>query len=450
MSDGKRNDLAHDLILPTLLLAAIGGMVWAVRGCSGFGAMNGCIFAGVTWGIAWWFIAREPQGRQSRPYSSGWVILALTIGIGMAGNRGWMQWPSFFEGRLQTNTARGEFVPISRLYGFVWLFIAGVPWAGLGACMLAWCGAHRRTTWQQWCVRIGCGVAMAALARLVFESLPQVFLPLYKSMMPQYADLQNNPNLRRLINDNRAALTHLGLYLGFLGFEVGRRDWRNVKLISSVGLLNGLGWAACQNWKWAPKLWPGVNFNWWRCWESCGGISIGIAYGVAYFLVNRRCKSERAESFFRPNPNRERFAAYASLVLGLGLSFKNGLKGWANIYVGNEEHWNNVLWMVVGPLMLLCFCGLAVWVRLRPLPHAFKGDIFPHAYRITWAVLIAQNLIAQLVTGPHSSWSETAFSIYYALLFIISALILHHFQRIRAPVPQAENEKFDCCPVQRD
>jgi hypothetical protein len=46
------HDLAHNLVLPTLLFAALGGMTWAVRGCSGFGAVAGCIFAGVTWGAA--------------------------------------------------------------------------------------------------------------------------------------------------------------------------------------------------------------------------------------------------------------------------------------------------------------------------------------------------------------------------------------------------------------
>ena len=81
VNNGNRRDLTHDLILPTLLFAALGGMVWAVRGCSGFGAMKGCIFAGVTWGTAWWFIARDPIGPQSRRYSSAWIILALAAGI---------------------------------------------------------------------------------------------------------------------------------------------------------------------------------------------------------------------------------------------------------------------------------------------------------------------------------------------------------------------------------
>jgi hypothetical protein len=288
MTHSARRDLAHDLFLPVILFGALGGMGWAVRGCSGFGAMNGCIFAGVLWGAAWWFISQGEPDAPSRPYRTGWIILALTVGIGVAGNRGWMQWPSFFEGHLQTNTAKGEWLPISRGYGFLWLFIAGVPWAGLGACLLAWCGSRSPLRAWQWILRIVCGLGLALAARWFFESLPEVFLPLYKSLRPQYSDLQANPNLRRLINDNRQAITHLGLYLGFLAFEIGRRDWRNVRLILTVGLVNGLGWSLLQNWKWAYVFWPGFNFNFWRCWESSGGISIGIAYGVAFFLVNRR------------------------------------------------------------------------------------------------------------------------------------------------------------------
>ncbi len=435
-------------MLPVLLFAALGGMAWAVRGCSGFGGMDGCIFAGFTWGTAWWFIAREPGGHPPRRYASAWVILALTVGIGFSGNRGWMQWPSFFEGHLQTNYAQGKFVPIPRAYGFVWLFIAGVPWAGLGACLLAWCSskageaprlslprASFAPQWD-WVLRIGCGVAGAFLARAFFDYFPQIFLPLYNSLQSQYADLQSHPNLRRLINDNRAAMTHLGLYAGFLLAEVLRRDWRNVLLILVVGLVNGSGWSLCQNWKWAPGVWPNFSFNWWRCWESCGGISIGIAYGLAYYLVNRPFRGQpctEPESGQRnSSPNVERFGAYLGLVVGLGFSLRNGLKGWANIYLGDEQYWGRLFWIIIGPLMLLSLAGLLLRIRLRPLPKGFAGDVFPHAYRLVWLVLIVQNIVAQLITGPYTAWNETVFSIYYLLLFVISAVILHHYHCLHA------------------
>ncbi|HLH52313.1 MAG TPA: hypothetical protein VKY92_01660 [Verrucomicrobiae bacterium] len=424
-------DVIHDLLLPTLLFAALGGMTWAVRGSSGFGAVNGCLFAGVTWGAAWWFIARDHSAAQARRYSSGWIILALTVGIGISGNRGWMQWPSFFEGHLQLNSTQGKFAPVSKLYGFAWLFVAGVPWAGLGACFLAWCAPSKPVRLRDWLFRSFCGVLSAMVLRLLFDSFPELFLPLYNTLKAQYADPVAYPNLKRLINDDKAALTHLGLYLGFLSFEAIRKDWKNVILIGSVGLLNGFGWSLCQNWKWAATLWPNSHFNWWRCWESCGGISIGLAYGLAYFLVNRRDPSLAQSRIPDRSPNLERFAAFFGLILGLGLSLKNGFKGWANIYIGNEDHWNRVTWMIVGPLMAAGLVLLMFHIRSRRVSADLAADLFPHDVRTIGLVLLTQNAIAQLVTGPWTEWNEVAFNIYYLLLLGISGTIVLHFDYVK-------------------
>ena len=67
--DGRdRHVLAHDLLLPTLLFAALGGMTWAVRGCSGFGAVPGCIFMA---GVAWWHLLGNRRADTSRPERAG-------------------------------------------------------------------------------------------------------------------------------------------------------------------------------------------------------------------------------------------------------------------------------------------------------------------------------------------------------------------------------------------
>src|SRR5580698_3515022 len=100
-------------------------MTWAVRGCSGFGTVWGCVFAGVAWGVAWWYLAHDPSGEQSRRYSSAWIVLAVTLGVGLSGARGWMQWPSFFVGEILLNDEKHEVHPIPRAYGFLWMFIAG-------------------------------------------------------------------------------------------------------------------------------------------------------------------------------------------------------------------------------------------------------------------------------------------------------------------------------------
>lgn len=496
MSGNSRRDLTHDLFLPTILFGALGGMSWAVRGSAGFGSMKGCIFAGVLWGAAWWFISRESGTRQSRRYASGWIILALTVGVGVAGDRGWMQWRSFFNERLYTNYGQGEFIPIDRSYGFLWLFLAGIPWAGLGACLLAWCGAGRPTRAWQWAVRIGCGFAGAYLLVYLLKGFPGFFLPLHDTLESKYNATNTDPefskNVFKLARDTREGLTHLGFYLGFLVFEIIRRDWKNVTLILTVGLFNGAAWSLFQNWQWADKVWLGASFNWWRCWESCGGISIGVAYGVAYFLVNRRMSDEEITRrdtriaggvgsgewlavylglilvlyYFiveelrgwgiaylavaavfgiayhlrsrgraadlqsaAEDPNLERFGAYSGALFGVFLSLTNGIRGMAVVYQQNEDEWRTFLWYLFGPTMLIGFALVGLWILLRPRDS--MKEVFPHAAPLVGGVIVVQNLIAQGITGPPSQWNETVFNIYYGLLFLVTAPILLHYAWVR-------------------
>jgi hypothetical protein len=316
----QRTSLTTDLFLPVLLFGALGGMTWAVRGCSGFGSVLGCVFAGLTWGVAWWYIAQVPEPEQTRRYASGWIVAALTFGIGVSGARGWMQWPSFFRGELMTDAPAGQFVPISPAYGFLWLFIAGVPWAGLGACLMAWSGSLRETRAWHWAIRIACGVGGGLLLRFLFDHFPEYFLPLYTSLEERYRDAKvehTDPNLLRLINDCGSALTHLGFYLGFLAYEAVRKEGKNVVLILTVGIVNGIGWALCQNWSWAHKLWPDGHFNWWRCWESSGGISMGVAYGLAYFLVNRPMSARERATLETVRPSAAPTLEWLLVYLGL-------------------------------------------------------------------------------------------------------------------------------------
>lgn len=600
----RRCDLLHDLVLPVLLFMAFGGMTWAVRGSSGYGASAGCIFAGVMWGAGWWFLAHERTGPQTRRYHSAWIVLAVTLGVGYSGSRGWMQWTHFFDGHISTNYAKQEWVDIDRSYGFLWLFIAGVPWAGIGACMLAWCGSLRETRACHWLLRIAMGVGGAYLAQYLFTAYPQFFLPLHSTIKEKYDDLTANPSLRRLINDNRQAVFHMGYYLGFLLFEVLRRDWKNVVLITTVGLVNGVGWAALQHWKWAATFWPSSNFNYWRCWESSGGLSIGLAYGIAYFLVNRPMDQERAaieaqrplegpnfewllvfcglasysamflagqtvgwshygllclqvfaliyylkyrsqpastevdgttpsgltgnpewaaylivlahcvplilmillggggrgggggggegggtvpligpllasifrpfvDSYLRPyfgqgfffnynllivagitgvglawhwmnkaafdaerrvvssrqgDPNLERMGLYLGLLFGLLHSARSGLKGYFNIYRKDfsENEWSRWLWEWMGPLMVAGVVVIVLVTLWRHVPLNFSGVRFPHAYGAIWLVMIVQNVLGQMVTGPLSNWGEVQFSLYYLQLFLLTAVIVAH------------------------
>jgi len=454
----ESNTTVHELLLPTLLFASLGGMSWAVRGCSGYGGSWGCLFAGTLWGSAWYFLSREGKREKSRRYSLGWSVLAISMGMFLAGGRGWMQWSHWFDGRLYTNWTEGRFVSINPFYGWLWLFVAGIPWAGLGAVLLAWCGSKRPITWKGLLLRLGLAVAAYKAFESIFNQFPEVFLPLYDQV--DYRDWTANPNLKRVINDLRAATIHLGVYLTFLGFEVLRRDWRNVKLIAVVGFVNGIGWACLQNWTWAKWVWPEAQFNWWRCWESSAGISIGIAYGLAFYICNRPLSQEEKRTEWQQpytlHPTAEKMAVYFALIVGSAFNIKNGLKGFMNLYVCHEAYWvgfferwgmgkfdpdrhgflaredwwsSVFLVLVVLPAVLLFFRLLRRRLA-HPYPQDFEGDTLPRYTRFFGIVLVIHNILAQMVTGPHN-WTETVFSIYYVLLFLITAVLVHHYICLR-------------------
>jgi hypothetical protein len=371
LNDSGKTDWLNDLILPTLLFVALGGMTWAVRGSSGFGAWKGCVFAGVTWGAAWWYLAHDPRKEQSRRYASAWIVVALTFGIGIAGIQGWMQWPSLFDGKLMLNATPGSetFVEISPAYGFLWLFVAGAKWAGIGACFLAWCGSLRETRIWHWVLRIACGLIGAYLARFLIVHYPQYFLPIYDLIPDKYQHLDLHPNLARMVGDCTTAVYHLGLIVGFAAFEVFRRDWKNVGLILAVGSVNGIGWALFQNWKWAPHVFPGVQFNFWRCWESSGGLSMGLAFGLAYFVVNRpMADKERAVVASRratAGPNFEWLMIFLGLtwllstVFRLEVPWQLPLPGWLAVWIRPQVEWSAIFFAIV------CAWGAAYYIVYR-------------------------------------------------------------------------------------
>lgn len=698
-----RSGLAHDFVLPTLLFTTLGAMSWAVRGSAGASSMNAHVAPGLMWGAAWWFVARDPSRCQSRRYASGWILFALTVGFALAGNRGWMQWHHLYEGHLSTNYPKGEWEPIPPFYGFLWFFLAGSAWAGLPACFLAWCSDERPTRAWEWTLRIACGLGGAYLASRFFVRYPEIFLPKYSSISDKYHNLQAYPGLVKMIRDNGATVRHLGYCLGFLMFEALRRDWKNVTLISTVGILNGLGWSFLQNWKWAAHVWPEARYNWGRCWEVCAGISIGIGLGIAYYLVNRQETADRraarerrlsstfphgqwllaagllallgftafwpavadlrrpSTTIFQPqpvwgaicfftaaasvfvafahrslsrktlkeginprrtiqsleswmglalmlvlgwfirnevvagfgdgvrdasirpdwlsgvdlshfnesaratlhrlseltsagniyfglvaayclvrfwqaiarngtngrgtqidfsqpalddrfgweglviylgftliliaaigpnltttwpaplcfalaaaafgvgyavlssrspsadggdqletsrnpqdarmtveDPNLVRWGVFLGMVYGLGLSLRKLLKGGAHLYFqdyGDEKYWDPVCWKWVALGMLVCLLAGLVWFLSRRVPRSYRGDLFPHASAIMWLVLIAENIVAQVVTGPvfgpHARWDDFQFNLLYLILFALTAAIIYHFQFIK-------------------
>ena len=156
------------------------------------------------------------------------------------------------------------------------------------------------------------------------------------------------------------------------------------------------------------------------------------ACGIAWYLLRRQTFDEerRTGTPSDGDPNLDRLGVYLGLLAGLGLSLLNGLTGWFRTY--RDESWGRVLWHTLGPVYLLILLAILARVLLRPLPRNFSGNIHAHAAGAMWLVLIVQNGIAQMVTGPLTEWNEMAFNIYYMLLFAITAVIVFHVQTVKA------------------
>ena len=93
-----------------------------------------------------------------------------------------------------------------------------------------------------------------------------------------------------------------------------------------------------------------------------------------------------------------------------------------------------MLWWIVGPLLLI---GLLLIIKQALVERSqdaladgsAKGGL--PANNAMWLVLFVQNILGHLVTGPPSQWNEVVFNIYYILLFVITAVIVVHFQTAR-------------------
>ncbi|HMF31000.1 MAG TPA: hypothetical protein VKK79_06280 [Candidatus Lokiarchaeia archaeon] len=422
----------RELFFYIALFGSVGFFGWGIRGTGGYGAIPGCVFAGIAWAMAWFLVSQVPVGAPTRRYSSGWVVLAIMVGIGIEGAHGWMQWPAWVRGVFYLNISAGTSLPINPAYGYLWTFIAAVPWAGMGAVLLAWTASQQPITPKLWVIRIACGVGGGVIASLLFKGLPQVFLPYY--------DLTNgyDPSVcvacSRVASDNAIALMWLGVYCGFLAFECGRKDWMNVKLIAIVGLLAGLTWMVF-------RVWNIYMPNCWRCWETCSGLGIGIALGVAFYVCNKPlCLPQPAvddcvQAGRAPNP--QRLAGfYLALVVGVFWSINGMIIGIAE----NDFSISGSLDLPVGLTCGIAGIGTFLYIYWREKDiRAPKPDL-AQSWRIYWVAFAVQLACGLMVTTPLGTWYNDDFFAIYIALAVLDVVLLWSWKTRQKPIDRLNGD----------
>ncbi len=270
-----------DYLLITGIFGLMGAFYWAIRGTGGFGGAAGGTLAGFGWALLWHAFSHADGAGEHRPYSHAWMIWAITLGIAFGGLTGYGVYISWLNGNFYLNHPEGV-RDVGAWTGYAMLFVCGLHWGGNTGCFMAWCGPNNHMRGRDWVLRIACGILGAVAAGFAVRVFPQFFLPFYSEGLytePGYATVQ------RALGSIRNIAPHVGLFLGFLAYEAGRRDWRAVGMI--LVLAFGFAIPFTVGGVWQTMHGSALRIDWWKNWEMSIGLGGGLAFGLAFYLFNR-------------------------------------------------------------------------------------------------------------------------------------------------------------------
>lgn len=270
-----------DYVCIALIMGLMGAFFWAIRGTSGFGGSSGGALAGLGWAMLWLGFSRFSGDAAQRPYGSGRMVAAIAFGIAFGGMTGYGVYTAWVNGLYQMN---GNEVSrdIAPWTGYAMLFFCGIHWGGVTGAFMSWCAPKAPLGWPAWGLRIAAGVGGAFLASYIVREFPQFFLPFYREGYYQVEAYKTSLRAMRSVPN---IARHVGFFLGFLAFEIVRRDWRAVRLM----LLMSLGFAIpfAVGGYWHTMHGAALRIDWWKNWEMTIGLGGGLAFGLAFYLFNQ-------------------------------------------------------------------------------------------------------------------------------------------------------------------
>ena len=264
-----------------LIMGLMGAFFWAIRGTGGYGGSQGAALAGLGWGLLWWHFSSIDGNGSLRPYGSVRMIAALTFGMAIGGMTGYGVYTAWVRGDFYLNHPEGV-REVGAWTGYAMLFVCGLHWGGIAGAFMAWCAPGPPLGLRGWGMRIGAGIVGAVLAGLLVRTFPQFVLPFYREGL--YGNPEN-ATCRRALGSVQNIAPHVGLFLGFLAFELFRGDRRAVGMI----LVMSLGFAipfSMGGW-WHTFDSSPLRIDWWKNWEMSIGLGGGLAIGLAFLRFNR-------------------------------------------------------------------------------------------------------------------------------------------------------------------
>jgi len=335
-----------------MIMGLAGAFFWAIRGTTGFGGSQGGALAGLGWAMLWYIFSQTGGQSDRRPYGAMRVIAAITFGAAFGGMTGYGVYVAWVQGNFYLNHPEG-LRTVSTWTGYLALFICGLHWGGNAGAFLSWCAPRRPLGLAGWMGRVGSGIVGLAAAWLLVRVFPQAFLPFYQEGIyeaKEYATCQ------RAVGSLHTIAPHIGLFFGFLGFEIYRRDWRAVATMILLSL--GFAVSFAVGGIWHTFHGSGLALGWWKNWEMSIGLGGGIAYGLVFWRFNR---PELTEARLLPRFRERLWGAALPLWIVSGFIVANVWQGLVNLH-GFE--WSTTHRIVVTLIYLTPATMLLVrWLR---------------------------------------------------------------------------------------
>ncbi|MGV9173267.1 MAG: hypothetical protein ACOC35_11990 [Promethearchaeia archaeon] len=395
-----KKNLIHELLVPILIFGCHGVFYWAIRGTGGYGGSSGAVFAGLGWALAWYFLSYESSEKKKRPYSSGWVVAAITLGIGLGGLHGYGQFMTWIKGEFCLDST--NCISLNPLVGYAWLFQCGLAWGGMGGIFLAWTGSRKPPTSKDWIFRIVFAVGGALIGFFLTYYFPGLINPAYDRV--DYTNFATCPDCKRTLSTSLSSMTLLGIFLGLLLYEMIRKEWRGVLLTLTIALGFALAFSIFAFWHYGPQF-SDLDISWWKNWEMSIGFIGGASFGLAYYIFNRPYQDDHISMIrqqpFSQRPNAEKLIGMEfTTATALGWSIYNGIGG----FLGKFELKDSWRWHFSLPFIAVCLAYFLYHVyKVKKEPFQVGEDqtnikkpvvrfVIGHAILVILGYMVAYNI----------------------------------------------------------
>lgn len=355
----RTGSLGHELAVPMVLFASVGGLAWAIRGTAGWSPIDGTIVPGLAWGLLWYYLCHR-KGIDARG-----IVLWLGMGIALGGQLGYGRYVSWIQGDFRVG---GEVIGVSPWAGVIWFVICGIGWGAPGGILLGWAlDAH--VSARRWALRIslvllllvilfnlgasllGEGIVSRA-GSLVRHTVPWLLYPA-AGQVSYAGELDGDLGSTVYLNTQNALVL---LWWGAcMAMAVFKRERATRVAGSVIGGLFGVGFLLSALWVLGYTYAPSYT-NWWKVWEVHAGFNMGILYAIVLYWAIRQVDKARGEPAPQPLWAEWQITAFWAV------------SGFVLVFAAGVEYY---FWSIV-PIAVLYPVTLIAAMRLSGSPHSAR------------------------------------------------------------------------------